>query len=68
MTQTMTCDNAHYLLREAGKGEFDEELLDAAIKHTEECTPCRAPFEELARAGEMPCIVIPDPHNRLGKR
>ncbi|MEK7584151.1 MAG: hypothetical protein AAB490_02820 [Patescibacteria group bacterium] len=68
MTQTITCDNARYLLREAEKGEFDEELLDQALKHTQECVSCRAPFEELARVGEMPCIVIPDPDGRLSKR
>jgi hypothetical protein len=55
----MLCEEADYVLEEAKKGEYDEELFNEAKRHIEGCERCRKPFDALSKVGELPCVVIP---------
>ena len=55
----MTCAESDYVLREAEKGEFVQELFDQAREHIAGCATCRAPWDNLVAVGESPVIIVP---------
>jgi hypothetical protein len=55
----MLCEEADYILQEAKKGEYVEELFNEATSHVEACPHCKQPSKVVLQAEEVSPAVIP---------